>query len=337
MFFFTDFFVYRRTVTSASLAISYFGGPAMLSTARIVFFTFSFSASSLSLPSTFSSSDRMTTQVPSLASLWSAVACSSFLTRLVKPGVISRAKTAATGTSPSRQTGQDLVPAYGPATLTGLNGVTPSPGAGPDFTSAPKPVPATTPTTTAVNRNRDMDSSPLTCVAGPNNHRGSRSRPRSRTRPGVLRLFLRAPWIVGRVEVVDGPRPVAVELHHRLPRRPRVVLHPGRPRAERPGRHGLALHGVELVPHAQVEGAGNDGQPLRPGVGVRRDLVPVRDLHPHHERTRLGRVAFEDRELCTRRQGRRSFLPHDPVRSVDRGLHRIAPLMPAGRAGEPRN
>src|SRR5262245_29603171 len=150
-------------VTSASLAILYASGPVTPSTARIVFFTFSFSASSFSLSSALSSSVRMTTQAATLASLWSTVACSSFLTRLVKAGVISRAKTAATGTSPSRQTGQDLVPANGPATLTGLKGVTPSPGAGPDLISPAAPTPANRPATTAETRNLVIDRTLSPC------------------------------------------------------------------------------------------------------------------------------------------------------------------------------
>ena len=104
----------------------------------------------------------MTTHAATLASLWSIVACSSFLTKLVKPGVISRAKTAATGTSPSRQTGQALVPAYGPATLTGLKGATPSPTAWAGLECRRRSwCRRTTPAATAATRNLLMESGPF--------------------------------------------------------------------------------------------------------------------------------------------------------------------------------
>jgi hypothetical protein len=70
------------------------------------------------------------------------------LTKLVKPGVISRAKIAAIGILPSFQTGHCLLPASDPFTFNGLKGVTPFPTSGPDFNSPPKPLPAITPATT---------------------------------------------------------------------------------------------------------------------------------------------------------------------------------------------
>src|SRR5262245_28177592 len=159
-FFFTSFFSYKRTVTSASLAILYSFGPAGLSSRRTTFFRFSFSASSFSWASALSSSVMRTTNAPTLVSLPEAL-CSSFLTKLVKPGGISRAKTAATGTLPSIQTWQAFLPACEPLMFRGWNGVTPSPGAGPDLISPASPGPANTPTTTAGIRYRFISEEPL--------------------------------------------------------------------------------------------------------------------------------------------------------------------------------
>src|SRR6185369_1028293 len=80
----------------------------------------------------------------------------SFLTKLVKSGVTSRAKTAATGLLPFAQTGHAFLPADLPVTLSGLKTDTESPACGPDFRSAPSDAPANRPTTAAESRSRFM-------------------------------------------------------------------------------------------------------------------------------------------------------------------------------------
>src|SRR5437762_2975811 len=92
------------------------------------------SASILSL-----SSVSTTTQEPILSLLFLVAASSSFLTRPVKVGDTSRAKTAATGFPPFAQTWHRDSPASGPFTLNGLNAFTLSPGCGPLVNSAACP------------------------------------------------------------------------------------------------------------------------------------------------------------------------------------------------------
>jgi hypothetical protein len=78
-----------------------------------------------------------------------AVAESICLTKLVKGSLISRAKIIATGLPPFCQTGQFLVPASGPVTCNGLNGVGLFPSWGPDFRSSEA---RTLPTSSAIAR-----------------------------------------------------------------------------------------------------------------------------------------------------------------------------------------
>src|SRR5947199_6439522 len=97
----------------------------------------SFLASSLSFFSRPSSSLQKTTTPPMRADLFLMAASSSFLTKLVKLSLISRAKIMATGEPPSLQTWQARVPACFPVTLSGLNGVIfLDPTGGPDLRSS---------------------------------------------------------------------------------------------------------------------------------------------------------------------------------------------------------
>jgi hypothetical protein len=101
------------------------------------------------------------TKLPILHDLFSIAAASSFLTKLVKPGVISRAKIAATGLDPLAQTWQRFSPASGPVTFNGLNGLTLSPGCNPAFRSAPKAAPANRPATAMESKCRFMGMMPF--------------------------------------------------------------------------------------------------------------------------------------------------------------------------------
>src|SRR5262249_31776524 len=119
-------------------------GPVGLSTARTTFLSFSFWANSLSLPFILSLLvSRMTTAL-NFWSAWVAVADSSCLTRLVKPGVTSRANMRPIGLLPLAQTGHCFWPAVGPVTINGWNMGTASPGLSPDLRSALGPGMAST-------------------------------------------------------------------------------------------------------------------------------------------------------------------------------------------------
>src|SRR5207249_3316167 len=109
-------------------------------------------------------------------------------------------------------------------------------------------------------------------------------------------LFPMARIIAG-IDVVDGPWPHAVKLHHGLALGPDEVLHASLPVAVRPGRQSRDSLLVEFVAHAEVERPGDNGHALRLWVRVRRHAIAVRDLDPEDERPLLARVAFEDGKL----------------------------------------
>src|SRR5437870_765230 len=76
-------------------------------------------------------------KLPILHSLFLAVAASSFLARLAKGSLRSRAKIMATGLAPFAQTKRKVLGANLPVTFLTLNGArTVSPGWGPDFTAS---------------------------------------------------------------------------------------------------------------------------------------------------------------------------------------------------------
>jgi hypothetical protein len=101
---------------------------------RTIRLSFSFLARASSFLRSPSSSLQNTTKLPMRQSLCLSVASSIFLTKLVKPSLISRAKIMATGFPPFLQTWQTFWPAALPVTFKGLNGPgTGLPGCGPDL------------------------------------------------------------------------------------------------------------------------------------------------------------------------------------------------------------
>ena len=125
---------------------------------RMTFLNCSFSASDLSLSCKPSSSVQNTTKLPMRQLLFLTAASSSFLTKLVKGSLTSRAKIIATGFEPFRQTWHCLDPAPSPVTLSGLNGPgTPSPGCGPDFrASAPQALPTSVTRAAGINLTKSL-------------------------------------------------------------------------------------------------------------------------------------------------------------------------------------
>src|SRR5262245_35404233 len=108
----------------------------------MIFFRPSLLTRSLSFVCSPSSSLRNTTKLPILCLLLSWVAASSFLTRLVKLLLVSRAKTMATGFPPFCQTRQFFLPSDEPLQFSGWNGVMfLAPTCGPDLRSAASSTP----------------------------------------------------------------------------------------------------------------------------------------------------------------------------------------------------
>src|SRR6478672_10450290 len=70
---------------------------------------------------------------------------------------------------------------------------------------------------------------------------------------------------------------------------------------------------VERGAHPGAERPGEDRHVLDRGVGVRRDLVTVRELEADRERARRRRVTLEHRDLGPWRQNRRRRAPGDAL------------------------
>src|SRR5262245_47150659 len=100
--------------------------------------------------------------------------------------------------------------------------------------------------------------------------------------------------IVCGIYVLDRPRPYPVKLKHRFALGPNEMLYASRPVAVGPGWHAFRRLFIELVAHADVEGAGDHRDPLGLRMRVWWHTVAVGDFKPKHERTLLGRVSLQD-------------------------------------------
>jgi len=73
------------------------------------------------------------------------------------------------------------------------------------------------------------------------------------------------------------------------------------------------LRVIERGAHPGAEGPGEDRHVLDRGVGVRRDLVAVRELEADRERAGRRWVTLEHRDLGAWRQKRRRRAPRDAL------------------------
>src|SRR5205807_84151 len=130
-------------------------------------------------------------------------------------------------------------------------------------------------------------------------------------------LFFLVSWIVSRVDVLNRPRTDAVELQDRFPLGPCEMFHAGRPLPVSAGRHRPSLRIVELLPHADVERPGDNGDSLRLRMRMGRDAEAIGELDAEYKRTFLARVTFENGNFGALWQRGRRVHPLDVGRGVD--------------------
>ena len=119
--------------------------------------------------------------------------------------------------------------------------------------------------------------------------------------------------IIGRVDVVDRERAHAMDLNDRGAGRPAIVLHAFLRVDEAAGPQRLALLGVELVAHCDMEVAGQDRDVLVGRVRVRGDLVARRQSGADNIGAVTARIAADNGDLCAGRQSRRRRTPFQCV------------------------
>src|SRR5262249_50711817 len=115
-----------------------------------------------------------------------------------------------------------------------------------------------------------------------------------RSRRACLLLFTR---IVSRVDVIDRPRPNAMDLKDGLFLGPGEVVHLRLHNRHAAGRYSLGLGGIKLVSHADVKGAGDHSYVLDRGVRVRRNFEVRWELNAEGERHCLIQGSLNDGKL----------------------------------------
>src|SRR5262245_40952171 len=122
-----------------------------------------------------------------------------------------------------------------------------------------------------------------------------------RSRRACHLLFAR---IVSRVDVIDRPRPNAMDLKDGLFLGPGEVVHLRLHNRHAAGRYSLGLGEIKLVSHADVKGAGDHSYVLDCGVRVRRNFEVRRKLNAEGERHCLIQRSLNDGNLRARWQRR---------------------------------
>src|SRR5262249_8266787 len=107
-----------------------------------------------------------------------------------------------------------------------------------------------------------------------------------------------------RVDVIDRPRPNAMDLKDGLFLGPGEVVHLRLHNRHAAGRYSLGLGGIKLVSHADVKGAGDHSYVLDRGVRVRWNFVVRRKLNAEGERHCLIQRSLNDGNLRARWQRR---------------------------------
>src|SRR6266850_1618638 len=90
-------------------------------------------------------------------------------------------------------------------------------------------------------------------------------------------------WIVGRIDIVDRPRPDTVNLTDCLFVGPHIVVSPGLHDRDAAGGQGPGLRGVEHAAEPHVQRAGDDGDVLNAGMPMRHDFEIGGKLEPEHD------------------------------------------------------
>src|SRR5881394_3417295 len=102
-----------------------------------------------------------------------------------------------------------------------------------------------------------------------------------------------------------------MKLDDRFTFRPPGVFHSGGPVTKRACRKFFCTGPIERFSSRELKSTGNHGDSLCLWVGMRWDMVAVRKLKAHHERTFFRWIAFQHSHLRPGRQNRWSLLPFD--------------------------
>src|SRR6266498_1572709 len=129
-------------------------------------------------------------------------------------------------------------------------------------------------------------------------------------------LFLRVSWVVRRIDIVDLPRSDPVKLNDRFAFGPGGMFHSSGPETERSGRKPFCTISIERFSSCEMKDPRNHSDTLGFWMGVRCDMIAVRELKAYHERAFLRWIAFEHGHLCARGQSRRARLPFDCRRRI---------------------
>jgi hypothetical protein len=134
--------------------------------------------------------------------------------------------------------------------------------------------------------------------------------------PSSTNLPLRLPLlrVVSWIDIDDVERPFQTDLNDGRNSRPCEVMHVRRQGDEPARLERLAGVTIEPIAHADVEGPGQNRDPLRHAVPVRRDVVVGGKPEAQRHRAFFRGIALEHADLRPRRQGRRSGGPLHLVR-----------------------
>src|SRR5882724_2404104 len=117
-------------------------------------------------------------------------------------------------------------------------------------------------------------------------------------------LFLRVSRVVRRIDIVDLPRSDPVKLNDRFAFGPGGMFHSSGPETERPGRKPFCTISIERFSGCEIKDPRNHSDTLGFWMGMRCDMIAVRELKAYHEGACLRWIAFENGHLCARGQSR---------------------------------
>src|SRR5438128_1009319 len=135
--------------------------------------------------------------------------------------------------------------------------------------------------------------------------------------------FLHIPRIVGGIYRIYLPWASPVALYDRLAFGPGGVFHACWPVSEGPGRKSFRAAAVERDSGCEIQNTRNHSDPLSLWMGVRRDMIAVRELKSDHKRAFFRWVAFEHSHLCASRQSRRPCFPFNNCSRIKMHVSRL--------------
>src|SRR5262249_44989290 len=124
-------------------------------------------------------------------------------------------------------------------------------------------------------------------------------------------------------DVIDTPRPSAVDLDDGFFIGEGIMRHAGRKREEASSRQWLGVALIRNVAHAERKRARDNCHDFRLRVGVRGNGIALRELEAKHEQAVFSRVAVEYARFSPRRNRWRSLRPFYILRPKHRVIHAL--------------